>query len=137
MRYYVAKVSCSTCGKALMKSAVIPEDRLLDAAKAASSRAFCEGHSRNSNLNFDWQAVEAPMAKTEAPTAGDAPAVVIVEVAPPAPPATDDHGIPLSELHRLELEENAIGESVIAVRDTEPSKGPPAANGVVEAAAES
>jgi hypothetical protein len=68
MKFYSGIVKCATCGVALSKAINVPEDRLLDAAISASSRAFCAGHSKNSNLDFEW------LAQPEG------------QIAPPAPP---------------------------------------------------
>lgn len=123
MRHYIAIVTCATCGKELLKSAPVPEASTIEAAIAASTRAFCEGHSKNSNLNFAWALADAPPAQVFVGEAATGGAVTPLRTLPAVDEPKDAFGIPLAELHRLELEENAIEESakVAPVATPEPA----------------
>ena len=100
MKLYSGIVKCGTCGVALSRAVNVPEDRLLDAAISASDRAFCAGHSKNSNLDFEWITQEGQISPP-------APASVPVEErtfrggminmpedAPPTPPTPQQGEIP-------------------------------------------
>ncbi len=75
MRFFTGIVKCATCGVALSKAVNVPETETLTAAIAASSRAFCEGHSKNSNLDFEWVAQEGKLPTPPSAPEPEAPAV--------------------------------------------------------------
>ena len=112
MKFYSGIVKCGTCGVALSKAINVPEDQCLNAAIAASDRAFCPGHSKNSNLDFEWVAQPGVVDPPPAVPIADrefrggminmpeeiATAPMVVDVEVPAPPKVTADGIALEDL---------------------------------------
>lgn len=98
MKLYTAAIRCGTCDKILGRVRDVPEENSarVDAMLSASKHAFCEGHTRNSNIEPGaW--VEQAERLGPAPTA-------IAEEPKTAPKMTPD-GIALEDLAAAALDE--------------------------------
>lgn len=80
MDHFRAIVKCKTCGRPLAEARHVPASDVQAAVEAVSQRAFCDGHSRNHHLTFDWKTdVELPPVEVEANTVPEKIAVLDAE----------------------------------------------------------
>lgn len=103
MKYFSGQAACGSCGKVLTTATNVPEDQLYAAADAVSSKAFCPGHSKNANLDFQWTETPAPRAAPAvAPVEAPAP---VVDVLPAPVVRLNADGIAYEDLERIERED--------------------------------
>lgn len=102
MKLYSGVVKCGTCGKNLGMVSNVPESARLEAMQSASSRAFCEGHSRNSNIEVPVWTEQGGRIHVTA-DAGE----VIPEEPKTAPKMTPD-GIDLADLAAASLDDSML-----------------------------